>query len=101
MISLETPIDDRDLLEAISIRFCRHYPVANIARAVGGGTRSTPWVILEQFTPRELIAEASERSLDLSKVETSMSNCECCPRLVVDSEMYAKVLDTEPKEKAT
>jgi len=85
-------ISDADLLEAVSLRFGRHFPAMNIARAFGGGY-SIPWAILEQYKPAELLAEVNERGLDISELEASMASCTCCPRLVVDSELYLKLKD--------
>ena len=90
MISLDVPIDDRDLLKAMSLRFCRHYPAMEVARMFGGSP-STPWSILEKYTPKELLDEARERQLDIGQLETAMAKCECCPRLVVESALFEKI----------
>lgn len=86
----EVSISDKNLLEAISIRFDRHFPAMNIARMFGGGS-TVQWTILEQFKPAELLAEAKEREIDLSALEVAMATCECCPRLVVQSELFIKL----------
>ncbi len=86
----DTPVKDRDLLEAISLRFCRHFPALNMANALGGMS-TIPWKVVREFKPDELLVEAKERDLDLSSVETAMATCECCPRLVIESALYIKV----------
>jgi hypothetical protein len=87
-------VSDVDLLKAMSIRFDRHFPAMNIARAFGGGGPSIPWTIMEQYTPLEIIKEVESRGLDISNLEVSMASCECCPRLVTDSALYLKLIKT-------
>ena len=87
-------VKDEDLLKAISLRFGRHYPAMNMARAFGGAP-SVPWSILEQYTPDQILEEAKERELDISELEASMTSCDCCPRLVVDSSLYLKLQEKD------
>lgn len=100
MLKLKQPdleVKDADLLEAVSIRFCRHFPAMNIAHALGGSKSipSIPWTILEQYKPAEILAEIVERNIDISNLEVAMASCECCPRLVVNSALYLKLKEMD------
>lgn len=90
-MKISQPVSDVDLLKALSIRFDRHFPAMNIARAFGGSP-SIPWTIMEQYTPSEILKEVESRGLDISNLEVSMASCECCPRLVTDSALYLKLI---------
>lgn len=91
MMTLNEPVSDKDLLKAVSIRFDRHFPAMNLARAFGGRGKSVPWTIMEQYKPSEILKEISERGLDISSLEVAMADCSCCPRLVVNSKLYLKL----------
>ena len=88
-------ISDKQLLEAISLRFCRHFPALNIANGLGG-LRTIPWDIVHTFKPAEMLEEAESRNLDLTELEAAMSSCDCCPRLVIDSSLFEKVATKKP-----
>ena len=86
-------VNDTDLLKAVCIRFSECFPAMNFARAFGGGSNSTPWKIMEQFTPREILQEVELRELDISDLAQS-----CSDNLVVESKLYLKItIDEQPK----
>jgi len=102
MVIKETSrVTDKDLLKAISIRFCRHFPAMNMVNAIGGYP-STEWKIIRNFNPIEMIEEAEKRGLDLSELETSLASCSCCWSCVVDSPIYkvVKAAQKTPQEVA-
>lgn len=83
-------VSDDDLLRAVSLRFDAHVGALNVANGMGG-SETTPWLVVRSFKPELIMAEIDSRKLDITKLEVAMASCECCPRLVVETDMYARL----------
>ena len=86
---------DQSVIDAIALRFCRHFPALNMAHGLGRGIPDPKWGLVHGATPQAMIDEARSRGIDLESIETAMSGCECCPGRVVDTDLFSKC--SEPK----
>lgn len=84
-------VRDKDLIEAISLKCSNCYGALSFANSIGG-VQTSAWKLCHTYPLYDLIAEAEDRSIDLSTVNTAV---EVQP--VMDSMYYqrAKKLVTE------
>lgn len=94
-MKLEREVHNKDLIEAISLKCSNLYGAMAFANALGG-SKTTSWELCYKYPLYDLIAEAEDRRIDLSIVDTAV---EVQP--VMDSMYYkrAKGLVTESEFK--
>ena len=80
----ERPIAVKALEEAICLKCSNCYEAMSFANALGG-SRTDAWYLCHTYSLKELLAEATERKLDLSRLMTSVEATR-----VVDSLYYKR-----------
>ncbi len=86
MLSLEEPITDRELLEAVCIRCSICFPAMNIANALGG-SQSRVWKVVRKFKLDELVREMTARNLLPTNLKEAVGD-----RRLVDIPSYQEAM---------
>lgn len=91
MLTLQKPVTDQSIVDAISLACSPVLGALNFANAVGGH-ETDAWRLVREQKLSQLIDEAAERGIDLSEVKAA-----CCDILVFDTPPFHGALRYDPR----
>lgn len=71
ILSIETPVTNKDLIEAIQLKCSPCYAAMAMCNALGGSV-TVPWTLCHSQTLKTLVDEANTRLVSLDGVECSV-----------------------------
>ena len=85
-MKVDKRISDENLLKGASLRFSRHFGALSMANRIGG-EQTDAWLVARLHV-LDILDEIEKRGLDISKQEVALSDCECCPSLIIETLLY-------------